>query len=230
MVFDEQRKRKEWFSPSKDWKLSQSVHGVNIALVVWALLATMYCFLLMRSSCPYVAWHGGSPLDTFGGSCYCGKDQYCMCTPSLAIDAIIEITNDANKVHSLVLVNRGVTPTGYALTGGFVDVGETVETATIREVKEETNLDVDSLEQFRVYSDPKRDKRRHTVSSVFICRTKDKSEKNLRRGDDAKSVVMIPLEKVLSLRLAFDHKEILLDYFKKYHPEIYANAQSQQQS
>ena len=71
------------------------------------------------------------------------------------------------------------------------------------------------MEQFHVYSDPARDKRRHTVSVVFRCIVKD--IKNLKRGDDAKGVKVIPLNKVLELNLAFDHKQILTEYIQKYH-------------
>lgn len=81
------------------------------------------------------------------GSCWCGSDQYCMCTPSLAIDAVIEVLPDPDTrgggrgdAPGVVLVQRGVPPYGYALPGGFVDVGEEVEAATVREVREETNL------------------------------------------------------------------------------------------
>ena len=132
-----------------------------------------------------------------------------MCTPSLAIDALIEVTN--NNEPSIVLVKRGRAPRDiYAIPGGFVDVGESVEEATIREVKEETNLELKSLRQFKVYSDPKRDKRRHTVSAVMTCTVDDISK--IHRGDDAKEVVVVPLRKVLSLELAFDHKQILSDF------------------
>ena len=95
--------------------------------------------------CPY-KWHGGSPTDSPRGSCWCGLDSYCMCTPSLAIDAIIEVTGgetnaDANAngesdTLSLVLVHRRDPPKDrYAIPGGFVDVGESVEAAVRREVR-----------------------------------------------------------------------------------------------
>ena len=93
-----------------------------------------------------------------------------MCTPSLAIDAVIEVseTDDLNSVNNnpkIVLVRRRDPPRDlYATPGGFVEIGETVEAAARREVKEETHLDVVHMEQLAVYSDPNRDKRRHTVS------------------------------------------------------------------
>lgn len=157
-------------------------------LFFWAFFASAATIYFMLSGpynggndCPY-KWNGGSPL--FKGSCWCGWDGYCLCTPSLAIDAIIEVNGDDEPDENIkvVLVHRRDPPRDlFATPGGFVDVGETVEQATIREVKEETNLDLDHLEQFRVYSDPSRDKRRHTVSSVFKCKVKDASK--LKKGD-----------------------------------------------
>lgn len=97
-------------------------------------------------------------------------------------------------------------------------MGETVESATIREVKEETNLTLNSLEQFRVYSDPSRDARRHTVSMVF--RGTVASVADLHTGDDAKSVKVVPLAEVLTLALAFDHRKIFEEYLARFHPDL----------
>ncbi len=109
-----------------------------------------------------------------------------------------------------------------AIPGGFVDVGESVEEAVVREVKEETSisLDIDKIEQFRIYSDPSRDKRRHTVSSVFRCVVQPDDVLQLKRGDDAKSVFTVPLKDVLTLNFGFDHSKILSDYIKQYHPQL----------
>ena len=93
-----------------------------------------------------------------------------------------------------------------------------MEDATIREVKEETNLELRHLEQFHVYSDPRRDKRRHTVSVVFRCIAKNIS--TLHVGDDAKGVVVVPLDKVLTLDFAFDHQKIINDYIRTYHSHM----------
>ena len=203
---------------------------VNKFLMLWFVGSSIVLLYSWSRACPWT-WHGGSP-QFHGGSCWCGNDGYCMCTPSLAIDAIINVKSAAEP--SIILVRR--MNSQYAIPGGFVGVGETVENAATREVKEETNLDVSSLDQFRVYSDPKRDSRRHTVSSVFICYVENVEK--LHRGDDAKSgksvflttfirilydfinillsihipVSVVPLSKVLSLDLAFDHHKILSDY------------------
>ena len=105
-----------------------------------------------------------------------------------------------------------------------MEVGETVEEAVIREVHEETNLalsvQANHLEQFHVYSNPNRDKRRHTVSAVCRCVVSMKDAGGLKKGDDAKQVVLMPLKDALRLNLAFDHHVILSDYIKAYHPSL----------
>ena len=121
----------------------------------------------------------------------------------------------------VVVVRRRDPPKGtHAIPGGFVDVGESVEAATIREVKEETNLNVARLEQFHVYSDPSRDKRRHTVSVVFRCVVND--IRPMHKGDDAKGVELIKLTDLLKpeINLAFDHAMIFREYAKKLHPSL----------
>lgn len=177
--------------------------------------------------CPY-KWHGGAPDDSiFRGSCWCGVDSYCMCTPSLAIDAIIEVpaskyTHPSAKpnpsnIPYIVLVRRRDPPRDvHAIPGGFVNVGESAETATKREVKEETNLDIASLEQFKLYSEPTRDKRRHTVSAVFRCIVHQVSS-HLHKGDDAKGIDVVRLDEIKDLDLAFDHKRVLRDFIADFH-------------
>lgn len=201
-------------------------------LLCWAVIATV---LFVRQSlniqsvtdtassnlrqpkCPYI-WHGGSP--THNGSCWCGNDGYCMCTPSVAIDAVMEVESNDKDVH-IVLVRRKDAPRDkHAIVGGFVEVGEAVEDAVWREVKEETNLDVTDLQLFDIYSDPQRDARRHTVSVVYRGLIKDTS--GMKVGDDAKRVEVIRLRDAMTLLdLAFDHKQILTDYIKTYHPELW---------
>ena len=177
--------------------------------------------------CPYT-WHGGAPDSDVRGSCWCGLDSYCMCTPSLAIDAIIEVPgsvvkngeSDQDEPYIVVVRRRDPPRDTHAIPGGFVDVGESVEAATIREVKEETNLHVARLEQFHVYSDPSRDKRRHTVSVVFRCIVEDIG--SLHKGDDAKGVHLVKLTDLFKpdINLAFDHAEIFKQYARKVHPTL----------
>ena len=87
-------------------------------------------------------------------------------------------------------------------------------------MKEETNLTAVHLEQFKLYSDPSRDKRRHTASMVYRCIIDGDDIQYLHRGDDAKAVKLIPLSTVLSLNLAFDHQTIIREYLKKFHPHL----------
>jgi 8-oxo-dGTP diphosphatase len=104
-----------------------------------------------------------------------------------------------------VLVERKHEPTGWALPGGFVDVGETVEAAAVREAREETGLEVRLLEQLRAYSDPRRDPRGHTVSVVFLAA----ADGEPRGGDDAAQARPFGWDALPPL--VFDHPEILGD-------------------
>jgi ADP-ribose pyrophosphatase YjhB (NUDIX family) len=124
-------------------------------------------------------------------------------SPIPTVDGIIE------KDGGIVLIERKNPPYGWALPGGFVDYGESLEEAVKREVKEETNLEVQNLRQFRSYSDPARDPRFHTISTVFIAEGKGK----LEAKDDAQKTDVFK-EGRLPARLAFDHGEILEDYFR----------------
>ncbi len=127
-------------------------------------------------------------------------------TPSLAVDAVILV----NKKRELVLIRRKNPPfkNSYALPGGFVDVGETVEDACIREAFEETNIKVKIIKQIGVFSDPKRDPRGHIVSVAFLCLPKTKNEL-AKAKDDAASLEILALSKIPSLKLAFDHMQII---------------------
>ena len=124
-------------------------------------------------------------------------------TPKLTVDIIILL-----KKGGFVLVERKNPPHGYALPGGFVDVGETVEHAAKREAKEETGLDVQLMRQFHVYSDPSRDHRMHTVSVVFVA----SADGVPKAASDAKKVVVATRGK-LPEQLCFDHAKILDDFF-----------------
>jgi len=131
-------------------------------------------------------------------------------TPFLTVDGIINIQNEKGQFTGIVLIERKYPPIGLALPGGFVDYGETVEKAVIREMKEETGLDVIILRQFHVYSDPSRDERQHTVSVVFECTARGTPIGQ----DDAKKALVIPYNEIPFEKLVFDHGKILKDYLK----------------
>ena len=124
--------------------------------------------------------------------------------PSLTVDIVIE-----TEPGSVVLVRRRFPPLGWALPGGFVDLGETVEGAARREAREETSLDLTDLEPFRVYSEPSRDPRGHTVSVVFVARAGGRPT----GGDDAAEAHVFG-RGALPQDIAFDHRNILDDVFK----------------
>jgi len=127
-------------------------------------------------------------------------------TPYLTVDGIVKIFNP--DFRGIVLIKRKNPPLGFALPGGFVDIGEKVEDALKREMKEEINLDVDIDELLGVYSDPNRDPRLHTASCVFVC-----SANNLpKAGDDAKEAFVVKLEEIPWDKMVFDHAEILRDF------------------
>jgi ADP-ribose pyrophosphatase YjhB (NUDIX family) len=106
----------------------------------------------------------------------------------------------------IVLIRRRNPPPGWALPGGFLEYGESLEQAAVREAKEETALDVELVQQFHTYSDPRRDPRGHTVSTVFIARAHGAP----KAGDDAGDVQLCSLSDLPTL--AFDHAQVLQDY------------------
>jgi len=122
--------------------------------------------------------------------------------PELAVDCVILLEGKVLAIH------RRNPPLGWALPGGFVEYGETVEQAVRREMKEETGLELEDLRQFRVYSDPKRDPRGHVVSVVFTARGLGKPE----AGDDADRYRLIDLDNIPESELVFDHAKILRDF------------------
>ncbi len=124
--------------------------------------------------------------------------------PFSTVDAIIEING------GIVLIQRSNPPFGFALPGGFVDYGESLEDAVRREMKEETDLDLEDLRQFHTYSEPNRDPRFHTICTVFLARGKGKP----KAGDDAASLKVVKIDEIEKLDFAFDHKKILQDYLK----------------
>jgi 8-oxo-dGTP diphosphatase len=129
--------------------------------------------------------------------------------PKPTVDVIIqrelEVEGKAVPVE-IVLIQRKNPPYGWALPGGFVDEGEPLATAARREAKEETDLDVELIEQFFSYSDPSRDPRQHTISTVFIARAAGTP----RAGDDAAAVGSFALDALPEL--VFDHATIVADF------------------
>ena len=118
------------------------------------------------------------------------------------MDTIIELP------AGIVLIKRRNPPPGWALPGGFVDYGETVEAAAVREAHEETGLRVTLTRLFGVYSDPRRDPRRHTIAIVFVAMAVGVPV----AGDDAAEAEVFT-ENALPVPLAFDHDQIMRDYF-----------------
>lgn len=127
-------------------------------------------------------------------------------TPLLTVDVIIEMLDRPEE--PIVLVERRNAPHGWALPGGFVDVGETVEHAAVREAAEETGLKVKLMRLLGVYSDPGRDPRGHTVSVVFVAEARGTPVAD----DDARAVQVYPADATPAL--AFDHAVILKDYLR----------------
>jgi 8-oxo-dGTP diphosphatase len=124
--------------------------------------------------------------------------------PKPTVDILIELDGAPGQ---LVFILRGHEPYGLALPGGFVDEGEWVADAAVREAKEETGLDVELTELFHVYSDPARDARQHTVSTVFLARAAGQPH----AGDDA-AACLVCAPDALPQPLVFDHATIVADY------------------
>lgn len=108
----------------------------------------------------------------------------------------------------VILVKRKNPPEGWAFPGGFVDYGETLEDAAVREAREETGLEIRLIRQFHSYSDPRRDPRQHTITTVFIAEAAGEA----KAGDDAGGLGVFNANS-LPENIAFDHKQILNDYF-----------------
>ncbi|GBE14104.1 bifunctional NMN adenylyltransferase/Nudix hydrolase [bacterium BMS3Abin14] len=130
----------------------------------------------------------------------CGRKHR---NPSPTVDTVIRLDGGG-----VVLIKRKNPPSGWALPGGFVDYGETVEHAAVREAKEETGLEVELVRLLGVYSDPTRDSRQHTISTVFVARASGTP----MGGDDAAEAAVFN-ENDLPAEIAFDHRKILEDYF-----------------
>jgi len=111
----------------------------------------------------------------------------------------------------VVLIKRRNPPLGWALPGGFVDCGESIEEAAVREAREETSLDVVLDHQFHTYSRPDRDPRLHTITTVFLASI---AGGQLRAADDAAEAAFFSRGEIENFPMAFDHAEILRDYFE----------------
>lgn len=126
-------------------------------------------------------------------------------TPLLAADALIQLIDQPGR--PFVLIERKYPPFGWAIPGGFVDVGETLESAAIREAKEETCLDVTLTALLGLYSNPKRDTRNHTVTAVYVAEATGLP----MAADDAKNFGIFTFDH-LPAQLAFDHAQVLADF------------------
>lgn len=130
----------------------------------------------------------------------CGRYR----APSPTVDAVIH-----DAARGIVLVKRKNEPFGWALPGGFVDYGESVECAAVREAKEETGLTVTLTRLIGVYSDPTRDPRQHTISTVFSAVAENPAD--ITGGDDAEDARFFPLN-ALPQNIVFDHIKIIDDF------------------
>lgn len=137
----------------------------------------------------------------------CGKIVEKYRNPFPTVDIIIEING------GIVLIERRNPPHGWALPGGFVDYGESLEAAAIREAKEETSLDVELISQFGAYSDPERDPRHHTISFVFRAKAS-----GIPAGSDDALRADVFNGNNLPKNMAFDHERICRDYFSRLFP------------
>jgi 8-oxo-dGTP diphosphatase len=134
----------------------------------------------------------------------CGAKVKEYRNPLPTVDVIIELP------EGIVLIERRNEPYGWAIPGGFVDYGETLESAAERESLEETSLAVTDLRLLGCYSDPARDTRSHNISTVYVA----KGAGTPKAGDDAAGVAVFPID-ALPQPLCFDHAKILSDYLKK---------------
>lgn len=135
----------------------------------------------------------------------CGFETEDFRNPLPTVDIIIEIGD-----REIVLIRRKNHPVGWALPGGFVDYGESLEEAAVREALEETSLAVELVGQFHTYSSPDRDPRQHTISTVLIAR----ADGTPKAADDAAQIGIFT-EGNLPHPLMFDHSRIVADYFRK---------------
>lgn len=134
----------------------------------------------------------------------CGHKVKEYKNPFPTVDVIIELP------EGIVLIERKNEPLGWAIPGGFVDYGESLESTALRESREETSLEVTDLRLLGCYSDPARDRRSHNISTVYVARATGTP----RAGDDAAGLAVFPID-ALPEPLCFDHGQILDDYLKR---------------
>lgn len=135
----------------------------------------------------------------------CGHAWQVWRNPLPTVDIIIATTT------GIVLIQRKNPPLGWALPGGFVDYGESLEDAAVREAREETGLTVRLRQQLHTYSDPRRDARGHTISTVFVA---EAFGGTLKAGDDAARAAIFPRDRLPEL--VFDHDQMMADYLTRY--------------
>ncbi len=136
----------------------------------------------------------------------CGGTVETYQNPVPTVDVIIEMPDGG-----IVLIKRKNPPRGWAIPGGFVDYGESLEEAALREAREETSLEVTLVRQMHTYSSPDRDPRQHTITTVYIAKGRGVPA----AADDAEAVGIFERDG-LPRPLVFDHARILEDYFTKY--------------
>ena len=149
---------------------------------------------------------------------HCGRPVRTYRNPFPTVDIIIEMPagppGSGREEGGVVLIRRRNPPHGWALPGGFVDYGESLEAAAVREAAEETSMNIRLTGQLGAYSDPERDPRHHTITVVFVAR----GEGRPRAADDAADIGVFTRE-TFPEDIAFDHAKILRDYFERWLPK-----------
>ena len=133
--------------------------------------------------------------------------------PSITVDTVIFCgSSDENKKFVLIKRKNDPFKNQWAIPGGFVEYGETVENAAIREAKEETGIDIELKKLFNIYSKPDRDPRGHTITIVYLATG---NINDIKAGSDAEDIQLCSFEELSSLKIAFDHEKILTDILEK---------------